>query len=225
MAGRLLKSKRSPVRRLSSQRQVNSQTTAEVLANTCAQGARLISKAGRALHDNTGPLISAAGLRLQILAMDHPAAAAQVSEITEILDQAVTSVRSVSQDLHTSPVYRGGLKTALSKLLDQYRESHGLDCNMNFLFQSPIPVESAEGIYEAVAAALRAAYQAGATRISLTVRGLKRPSLRLADNGVSGNRPRALEPARLLARESGVDLRCISSTKRSTIVSIQPYAI
>jgi signal transduction histidine kinase len=220
MAGRLLESKRSSVRRLSSQRQ----TAADALADTCARSARLISKAGRALHDNAGPLISAAGLRLQILAMDHPAAAPLVSEITEILDQAVASVRAVSQDLHTSPVYRGGLKTALSKLLDQYRES-GLDCRIHFSFPSPIPVEVAESIYEAALAAVRAAHRAGATRISLTVRGLKRLSVRLTDNGTAGNRSRALEAARLLARESGLDLRCNSSTKRSTIVSIQPYAI
>lgn len=58
-----------------------------------------LEHAGKILHDDVGPLLSAAGLRLQILKMDFPGAADQVREVTEILDRAIDRVRAVSQEL------------------------------------------------------------------------------------------------------------------------------
>ena len=48
-----------------------------------------LRRAGKALHDDVGPLLAAAGLRLQLLRMDHPQAAEQVNELLGTLDDAM----------------------------------------------------------------------------------------------------------------------------------------
>ena len=58
-----------------------------------------LERAGRILHDDIGPLLSAAGLRLQLIKMDFPETADHVRQVTEALDDAIDRVRAVSQDL------------------------------------------------------------------------------------------------------------------------------
>jgi signal transduction histidine kinase len=62
-----------------------------------------LRQAGKILHDDVAPLLAAAGLRLQILRMDHPSAAAQVNEILATLEGAMDHVRKLSQQLAPSP--------------------------------------------------------------------------------------------------------------------------
>lgn len=64
---------------------------------------RKIELAGKALHDEIGPLLSAAGLRLQLLRMDFPDTAEGVREITQSLDEVIDRVRALSQELKPSP--------------------------------------------------------------------------------------------------------------------------
>lgn len=65
--------------------------------------AKKIEQAGKILHDEIGPLLSAAGLRLQLLRMDFPQTAERVREVTQSLDQAIDRIREISQDLKPSP--------------------------------------------------------------------------------------------------------------------------
>jgi len=65
--------------------------------------AKRIERAGKALHDEIGPMLSAAGLRLQLLRMDFPETAERVRELTDSLDQVIDRVRALSQDLKPSP--------------------------------------------------------------------------------------------------------------------------
>ncbi len=58
-----------------------------------------VERAGKILHDDVGPLLSAAGLRLQLIKMDYPETAGLVAQVTELLDQAIDRVRAVSQEL------------------------------------------------------------------------------------------------------------------------------
>jgi signal transduction histidine kinase len=58
-----------------------------------------LERAGKILHDEIGPLLSAAGLRLQLIKMDHPETAESVREVTEALDEAIDRVRALSQEL------------------------------------------------------------------------------------------------------------------------------
>jgi signal transduction histidine kinase len=63
-----------------------------------------IRSAGDILHDDVAPLLTAAGLQLQLLRMDHPAAAAQVSQVLATLEDAMDRVRKLSQELAPSPL-------------------------------------------------------------------------------------------------------------------------
>ncbi len=58
-----------------------------------------LERAGKILHDEVGPLLSAAGLRLQLIKMDHPETAELVREVTQALDEAIDRVRALSQEL------------------------------------------------------------------------------------------------------------------------------
>jgi signal transduction histidine kinase len=60
-------------------------------------------RAGRLLHDEVGPLLAAAGLKLQLLKMDLPQAGPQVDETLQIMEQAMEHVRSASRVLIPSP--------------------------------------------------------------------------------------------------------------------------
>jgi signal transduction histidine kinase len=62
-----------------------------------------IELAGKTLHDEIGPMLSAAGLRLQLLRMDFPETADRVREITQSLDEVIDCVRALSQKLKPSP--------------------------------------------------------------------------------------------------------------------------
>jgi signal transduction histidine kinase len=62
-----------------------------------------IKRAGKMLHDDVAPLLVGAGLKLQLLRMDHPEAATQVEEVLATLDDAMDRVRQLSQQLSPSP--------------------------------------------------------------------------------------------------------------------------
>ncbi len=63
-----------------------------------------LRRAGKTLHDDIVPLLAAAGLRLQLLRMDHPRAAEQVNGLLVTLDDAMERIRALSQELSPSPV-------------------------------------------------------------------------------------------------------------------------
>lgn len=70
------------------------------MAKSTAQSLR----AAKLLHDEIGPLLSAAGLRLQLIRMDFPETAKLVGDTTSVLDQAIDAVRALSHELSPVPV-------------------------------------------------------------------------------------------------------------------------
>jgi signal transduction histidine kinase len=82
--------------------------------------ARKLERAGKVLHDDIGPLLSGAGLRLQLLRMDYPDTAERVREVTETLDQAIDRVRELSQQLKRAPESAPENVAALAGLSARY---------------------------------------------------------------------------------------------------------
>jgi signal transduction histidine kinase len=72
-----------------------------------------LRRAGKTLHDDVGPLLAAAGLRLQLLRMDHPQASEQVNELLVTLDDAMERIRALSREL--SPPARSAPESATKK--------------------------------------------------------------------------------------------------------------
>ena len=92
---------------------------AEGLATVCHLLGTKLRSGSRQLHDHVGPLLSAAGLRLQMLRTDVPDAQAGIDEVTQILEQAIQRIRTVSRELHRSPADQIGLKNALFRFAEQ----------------------------------------------------------------------------------------------------------
>jgi len=67
--------------------------------------AEALRLAGKLLHDEIGPLLSAAGLKLQLLSMDFPETIEHVREVTGTLDEAIDRVRELSRKLSPAPDY------------------------------------------------------------------------------------------------------------------------
>ena len=185
---------------------------AERLAELCVEARRRLAWGGRALHDEAGGLLAAAGLRLDMMAQDYPAAAGRLREVSAILGQAMESVRSVSQELSPS-VRRMGMKRALEKL----------EVHVDYTATTEISPQIAEAVYTAVEAAVEAARAAQATRVDVKVRGAKGITVRVEDDGSAKGRARVLGPARLLAQAAGLHFS-IASGKR-TIVLLRVYSL
>ncbi|PYT15364.1 MAG: hypothetical protein DMG59_14075 [Acidobacteria bacterium] len=193
------------------------------VAEACVKAQTGLRRAGAALHDDVGPLLSAAGLRLQLLAMDFPKATERVREVLDVLNDAMERVRALSQVLNPSPVYRVGFKTALADLVEKHRPSVAGGITFRFDASAQIPVEAAAAIYEAAVVALvDAVERAGATRVDVSVSGSNSLTLRVKDNGARRRSRRTMAAAALLARHAGFALAV--STGKSTIVSIR-YAL
>jgi signal transduction histidine kinase len=196
-------------------------------------------RTGRALHDDVGPLLSAAGLHLQLLRMDHPQLERDIGQITGVLDQACERVRAVSQELAPSPVLRGGLKNALERLAALVA-THPRPIAIQLKYQIPaklptaelptaelpaaeLPIETACALYQAAGAAVAAAVDRfEATRIAITAGGSRQISIRIADNGRTRGRAKALRAAFRIAAAQGLSVAL--TTKQDTIVLIR-YAL
>jgi signal transduction histidine kinase len=77
------------------------------------------NRAGRDLHDKVIPQLTATGMHLQLLCMDHPETAEAVGQALSAMDLAMDEIRRLSGTLAPSPVYRLGLGTALRKLVEE----------------------------------------------------------------------------------------------------------
>jgi signal transduction histidine kinase len=190
---------------------------AEQLAALCHLLATKLRSASRQLHDNVGPLLSVAGLRLQMLGADAPGAKAGVDEVAQLLEQAIQEIRTVSRELHRSPADQIGLKNALLRFAEQNPW-----LSLSYSATAPLPSADAAALYLAATEAASAGLRAGASRVRISVTGSAGVRIRVADNGRAPGRKRALSVSRLLAEQAGLGFECM--TGRGTIVSIR-YAI
>lgn len=207
--------------RAKNQPKKQAKTEAEEIAALYVQARSTLVRAGRALHDQVGSSLSAAGVQLQLLRMDVPAAQARIDETLGVLEQTLGQVRDLSQQLCPSPAYRGGLKQALLRLADQYA---GPACGIDVQYTSTVvvPAEIAAALADAAGVAVERALLKGARRVSVTVKGTGRLDLTIADDGRKAGRARALSAVRTIAGAQGLAFEC--TTGRGTIVSIR-YAI
>jgi signal transduction histidine kinase len=182
---------------------------AEQMAALYVQARTALVRAGRALHDDVGSPLTAAGVQLQLLRMDLPDARIQIDETLRILEQALDRVRSISQDLCPSPAYRGGLKQALLRLAEQYASS---SCHIDVHYSSTasVPAEAAAAIHETAAAGLERAVLEGASHVVITVRGADNLVVRIADDGRKSGRERAVSAAAMLARQQGLKFEYVA---------------
>lgn len=181
---------------------------AEQLAAMCAEARAELANAGRALHDDIGPLLAGAGLWLSTDG-ESPA----VKEAMGALDRAMESVRALSQRLNPSPVDRLGLEKALILLAAREPRVH-----VFYETAAGWPREAGSSVFAMVAAAAEAALAASAREVIIRVTGSAKLTVRVEDDGRASGRKKALAVPMALAQAMG--LVTAITTKQSTIVSI-----
>ena len=88
------------------------------LAELAAQKDWRLLEAGRFLHDDLGQLLTAAGIRLDLIAGQTPPE--DVTLLQELLEQCMLRVRTMSEDLNRSTADRLGLKAAVERLCEKW---------------------------------------------------------------------------------------------------------
>lgn len=176
--------------------------------------------AGRALHDQVGPLLSAAGIRLDLLRSDFPQSTPSIEPVLLALEEAMERVRGLSRELNPPPAAHLGLKKALSNLVDSQGESFAGAIRFSYKATVTPPHDTAAAIYEAASHVLaQAASDRSATSIAVSAKGARNLIVTIESNG-RGRLPRAkLAALSRRARPAGIILE--ASTKRGTIVSIR----
>ena len=88
------------------------------LAELAAQKDWRLLEAGRFLHDDLGQLLTAAGIRLDLISQQIENE--EVVLLRDLLEQCMLRVRSMSEDLNRSTADRLGLKPALERLIEKW---------------------------------------------------------------------------------------------------------
>jgi len=190
------------------------------LANELFETQSKLRAAGRALHDQVGPLLSAAGIRLDLLRSDYPETASAVEPALFALEEAMERVRALSRDFNPPPAAHLGLKRALSNLVEAQRGSFAGTIRFAYTASVTPPHDATAALHHAAAAVFdRAASDRSATRIALSVRGRRDVVVAIESNG-GARWPRA-ELAALARRARPAGITLDASTKRGTIVSIR----
>ncbi len=180
-------------------------------------------RASRVLHDEIGSLLAVAGLRLQLLQMDYPEAAAGAAELASALEGAMRHTRTLSQQLDPSPVSRAGLENSLIDLARRYRDGYGVETELKYTATALLAPEVAEALYLAAADAVGVgAFTSGVTRIKIAATGSRSVTVRVAFDGNPRGVRAKLAAAGLVALHSG--LRFVVTTGKGTIVSTH-YAL
>ncbi len=193
---------------------------ADQLARELFETKSKLRVAGRVLHDQVGPLLSAAGIRLGLLRSDHPQAAEEAGQALLALEEAMERVRSLSRELNPPPGAHLGLKKALSSLAEARAESFPGEVSFSYTASIEVPEPAAASIYEIASAVLeRAAADASATRLSVEAGGARHLVVRIASDGRLRGSRALLAALSRRGGAAGIVLDCI--TKRGTIVSIR----
>jgi signal transduction histidine kinase len=196
---------------------------ADELARELVEARVELRRAAQVLHDDVGSLLAVAGLRLQLLRMDHPELAQQTSEVGEALDGVMQHLRTLSRELEPTPVRRTGLKNALLDLAEARMEETGADIALRYRATATAAPATADAMYQAIEAALTSAVAsvpANARRVTLSVSGSRSLSARVGYAGRPKRGSTGLAAAGLLAGHAGLQFD-VQVTKRGTIVSIR----
>ena len=123
------------------------------LAELVAQKDWRLLETGRFLHDDLGQLLTAAGIRLDLLAQHS--SSEELILLQDLLEQCMLRVRTKSDELNRSTADRLGLKPALERLIDKWSPALRFDLNFSCpdrlklpLSQSRVVVGVAEFAFE-----------------------------------------------------------------------------
>ncbi len=146
----------------------------------------------RILHDEVAGGLTAAGLGLDLLALDlPPELAGKIHEIQNRLEDSFQSVRELSHEFHSDPGVRFGLAQALSMMARRFERSFAGKVEVRIdesAAEAPLRPEQSRGLYAIAAAALENVErhaQARTVWVTLAAsEGRVGPTLSIRDDGV-----------------------------------------
>ena len=136
------------------------------LAELAAQKDWRLLQAGRFLHDDLGQLLTAAGIRLDLIS--HHTNHEDVALLQELLEQCMERVRAMSEDLNRSTADRLGLKPALERLVERWEPALRVPIKFNCDPQLKLPLLQSRSIVGMVEFGLElAANNVGCERLEI----------------------------------------------------------
>ena len=157
--------------------------SAELIATEERERRELASE----LHDQIGQTLALAKIKLGGLREAAPESLrSQVSDIRELIDQAVRSSRSLMTELGATVLHELGLEAALAGLAEDAQQRHGLTCAVIADKQSrPLPEQLKIALFRAVRELLmNVVKHAGAKRAEVTIeRSGSMLRVRIRDDG------------------------------------------
>lgn len=196
------------------------QDEAELLARELFETRSKLRAAGRTLHDQIGPLLSAAGIRLDLLRTDHPQTALALAEIMIALEEAMERVRNLSRQLNPPPGAHLGLKKAVINLVERQSAGFAGSMRVSYKATASLPEEVTATLYDTIAAVLaRTLRQPAVTRIAISARGARNVIVTIASNSPVRWPSGELAALNRRARPAGIILD--ARTEKSTIVFIR----
>jgi signal transduction histidine kinase len=147
------------------------------------------TRVARVLHDEVGQVLSAVGLQLDVLRMDMqdrvPEIVGRTAEIQQLLERAITQVRSLSYELNPAIVERAGLQFAMERLCSKYRDQFGGVLRLAFDAAVRVPMPVGSAIFKICELALdNAVTHSGAKQIEVSAKPTSRgATIEVRDNG------------------------------------------
>ncbi len=207
-------------------------SAAEMLAALMNSQELALARLSRILHDEIGQVLSAAGLRLDVLRMDLAAKVPEIEagtrEIQQLLEKAIVQVRSLSYELNPAIVERAGLQFALERLVGRRRDS--FEGSIRLLYDPALrpPVEIASALYKIAEQALdNAIRHSGSSQIEVVVKLTQKTiTLEVRDRGAgfaveeTARRGRGVGLVLMshYASRAGLELSILSTQGEGTVV-------
>jgi signal transduction histidine kinase len=104
--------------------ETRNQAVARRLAEIVAQRDWTLVQTGRSLHDDLGQVLTAAGIRFDLMSNEcasrYPEISSQLGELQSLLEECQARVRVLSSQMNRATVDRIGLKSALERVRDRW---------------------------------------------------------------------------------------------------------
>jgi two-component system NarL family sensor kinase len=134
------------------------------------------ARIARILHDDVNQVLSAAGLHLDLIRMEHgtqvPELTAKTAEVQNLLGQVMEQLRELSYEINPAVVERVGLVFALERLAERLRRQERAPIRQKIEPRLGIPLRISSSLYRIAEAALdNSVRYSGAKRVDLILRG------------------------------------------------------
>ncbi len=134
------------------------------------------ARIARILHDDVNQVLSAAGLHLDLIRMEHgsqvPELTAKTAEVQNLLGQVIEQLRELSFEINPAVVERVGLVFALERLVERFRRQQRAPISQKIEPRLRIPLRISSPLYRIAEAALENSIRhADAKRVDLLLKG------------------------------------------------------